>query len=41
VWQEVVSKAMAKNPDDRYAKASDFARDINEVVTGKWYLRKL
>lgn len=41
VWQEVVAKAMAKNPDDRYTKASDFARDINEVVTGKWYLRKL
>lgn len=41
VWQEVVAKAMAKNPNDRYAKASDFARDINEVVTGKWYLRKL
>ncbi len=41
VWQEVVGKAMAKDPNDRYATASDFARDIAEVVSGKWYLRKL
>lgn len=41
VWQEVVSKAMAKDPKDRYATAGDFARDVNEVVSGKWYLRKL
>lgn len=41
VWQEVVAKAMAKEPDDRYATAGDFARDVNEVVSGKWYLRKL
>lgn len=41
VWQEVVAKAMAKNPNDRYATAGDFARDVNEVASGKWYLRKL
>jgi serine/threonine protein kinase len=41
VWQEVVAKAMAKDPNDRYATAGDFARDVNEVVSGKWYLRKL
>jgi eukaryotic-like serine/threonine-protein kinase len=41
VWQEVVGKAMAKDPNDRYATASDFARDVTEVVSGKWYLRKL
>lgn len=41
VWQEVVAKAMAKDPKDRYATAGDFARDVNEVVSGKWYLRKL
>jgi serine/threonine-protein kinase len=41
VWQEVVGKAMAKDPNDRYATASEFARDIAEVVSGKWYLRKL
>jgi serine/threonine protein kinase len=41
VWQEVVAKVMAKDPDDRYDTAGDFARDIAEVVSGKWYLRKL
>lgn len=41
VWQEVVAKAMAKDPKDRYKTAGDFARDVNEVVSGKWYLRKL
>lgn len=41
VWQEVVSRAMAKDPDDRYATAGDFARDVNEIVSGKWYLRNL
>lgn len=41
VWQEVVAKAMAKDPKDRYATAGDLARDVNEVVSGKWYLRKL
>lgn len=41
VWQEVVAKAMAKDPNERYATAGDFARDVNEVITGKWYLRKL
>jgi serine/threonine-protein kinase len=41
VWQEVVGKAMAKDPNDRYPTAGDFARDVAEVVSGKWYLRKL
>lgn len=41
VWQEVVAKAMAKDPNDRYTTAGDFARDVNEVVSGRWFLRKL
>lgn len=41
VWQEVVTKAMAKDPKDRYATAGELARDVNEIVTGKWFLRKL
>lgn len=41
VWQEVVAKALAKDPNDRYKTAGELARDVNEVVSGKWYLRKL
>lgn len=41
VWQEVVAKAMAKDRNDRYATAGDFARDVQEVSSGKWFLRKL
>jgi len=41
VWQEVMGKAMAKDPKDRYPTAGEFARDVNEVVSGRWYLRKL
>ena len=41
VWQEVVGKALSKDPADRHASAGDFARDVREVATGRWYLRKL
>jgi len=41
IWQEVINKAMAKDPNDRYSTASEFARDVSEVVSGRWYLRKL
>lgn len=41
VWQEVVAKAMAKDPADRYATAGEFASDVGQVVSGKWFLRKL
>lgn len=41
VWQEVIAKAMAKDPNDRYATAGEFANDVSQVVSGKWYLRKL
>jgi serine/threonine-protein kinase len=41
VWQEVIGKAMAKDAKDRYATAGEFAKDVTEVVSGKWFLRKL
>jgi serine/threonine-protein kinase len=41
VWQEVIGKAMAKEQSERYATAGEMAKDVNEVVTGKWFLRKL
>jgi len=41
VWQEIVGKALAKNPNDRYPSAGEFAREVREMVSGRWYLRKL
>lgn len=40
-WQEVVSRAMAKEPAERYASAGEFASDVGQVASGRWYLRKL
>ena len=34
-WDAVVRKAMAKNPDDRYQTASDFAQAIRDVVAAR------
>lgn len=40
-WQEIVGKAMAKSPDVRYASAGAFAQDVQDLVSGRWYWRKL
>jgi serine/threonine protein kinase len=40
-WEEIIGKAMAKNPAERYATAGDLARDVREAASGRWYLRKL
>lgn len=40
-WHEVISKAMAKNRQDRYANVMELARDVNELSSGRWFLRKL
>lgn len=41
VWQEVITKAMAKDRKDRYQSAGEFARDVEQVASGKWFMRKL
>jgi len=40
-WQEIVSKVMAKSPQERYASAGELARDVQDLVSGRWYWRKL
>lgn len=40
-WGEIIGKAMAKNPAARYATAGEFAQEIQEVASGRWYMRKL
>ncbi len=40
-WDDIIQKALAKNPDDRYATAGELAKDLQELVSGRWYLRKL
>jgi serine/threonine-protein kinase len=40
-WQEIVNKAMAKSPDDRYGSTGALARDVQELVSGRWFWRNL
>ncbi len=40
-WQEIISKAMAKEPAGRYATAGELAYDVHQVASGRWFLRKL
>ncbi|GAB4578713.1 MAG: hypothetical protein Fur0022_14490 [Anaerolineales bacterium] len=40
-WDDIIQKALAKDPDDRYPTATALAQDIKEIVSGRWYLRKL
>lgn len=39
--QEVLDQVLAKDPADRYQQAADFAKDVKELASGRWYLRKL
>ena len=41
VWAEIIDKAMAKDPAQRYSTASELAIDVREAISGRWYLRKL
>ena len=40
-WQEILNKAMAKSPDDRYASAGELSQDVQGLLSGHWYWRKL
>ena len=40
-WGEIVNKALAKNPDDRYQSAGAMAKEVEQVAAGRWYWRKL
>jgi serine/threonine-protein kinase len=40
-WEEIIEKVMAKKPDDRYVTAGELAADVQQVVSGRWYFRKL
>ncbi len=40
-WQEIINTAMAKNPAYRYPTAGALAEDVRNLVSGRWYWRKL
>lgn len=40
-WNEIVNKAMTKSPDERYASAGALAQDVQDLVSGRWFWRKL
>lgn len=40
-WDEILNKALAKDYADRYQTAGEMARDVNSLLSGKWYLNKL
>lgn len=39
--QQIIDKALAKKPEDRYARAADLARDVKDLASGRWYVLKL
>lgn len=40
-WDDILNKALAKDPIDRYQKAGNLGDDVNSLLSGKWYLNKL
>lgn len=40
-WNEILQKALAKEPQARYASAGELAQEVSEIASGRWYLRKI
>lgn len=41
IVDRVFARVLAKDPTERYASAPDFARDLSDIASGRWYLVKL
>jgi serine/threonine protein kinase len=39
--QEIVDRALAKDPADRYQTAQDLAQDVTDLAAGRWFLNKI
>ncbi len=40
-WDEVLNKALAKDPEERYQTAGELANNVKGLLSGRWYLNKL
>jgi serine/threonine protein kinase len=40
-YQEIIDRALAKRPADRYQSAGELAQDVKEMSSSRWFLRKL
>jgi eukaryotic-like serine/threonine-protein kinase len=41
VTDGIFDRVLAKDPADRYPNAQEFARDLKDIASGRWYLVKL
>lgn len=41
VWDEILRRTLAKQPTDRYPTPREFATDVSQTASGKWFMRKL
>lgn len=41
MWDEIISRAMAKSPEDRYESALALARDVAYATRRQWHLRTM
>ena len=39
MWDEIIAKAMAKTPEERYESAQALARDVAYATRSQWHLR--